>query len=643
MRWSGILGLLGLLSLNVGQSYAAQTDQTAEQKVFETTMQGVTQDELSALAAKKQWADLLHYRRHPFTFRYMSQNDSEEFFLAANGKYDLQAELTADVQAFLQTAQAADQSAQCRFPARYQWIKKQLPQLSFVDQPCPEFAQWAAELDARYITLIFPASHINSPSSMYGHTLIRLDRADENSSKLLSYAVNFAANADPTDNELKFSYKGLTGGYPGVVSVMPYYVKTNEYQHMEYRDIWEYRLNLDEQEVAQFVRHIWENQDTYYDYFFFDENCSYRIIALLDAASERVELADAFQYKAVPVDTIRALEQNDLVDKAEYRPSAATELENKSAQSSPLVLKVSRELVEADADIEPALAGMSEQEQVRTLDLAYAYARYLSVKKKQANPLLRKRTLDILSARSKRTADAGYTPVAVPQWRDDHGHLTMRAGMRGGMISDNDDQSGFAELRLRMAYHDILDPVKGFVPGAQIQMGQFDLRAWDNGDVSLQQALIIDVLSLSNQTAFQSPLAWGVSFGFERFAFERAELYSYLKVAFGKAVLNDAGRFYALGEIQALADNQFDDGYQLTLGPRVGWLWQSEKVQAQLEANWQPLTTGDDTERTTLKASAGYVVSDNQQLRINAERQTFTQDSFHYNVNQFSGEYAWYF
>ena len=56
---------------------------------------------------------------------------------------------------------------------------------------------------------------------MYGHTLVRMDREDKNKSKLLSYSVNFAANADPTDNELVFSYKGLAGGYPGVVSVMP--------------------------------------------------------------------------------------------------------------------------------------------------------------------------------------------------------------------------------------------------------------------------------------------------------------------------------------------------------------------------------------------------------------------------------------
>ncbi len=629
MRWSGILGLL--------LCYLYLIPAQAEEEV------SAIDEKMLSVSRMTQWAHLLHYREHPFSLRYMSQADSPEFFLAPDGKTSLLAELKADLQAFLQTGMAADESAQCHFPARYQWLKKQFPELPFVDQSCPAFAEWRDELEAHAVTLIFPASHINSPSSMYGHTLIRLDRESEQRSKLLSYAVNFAANADPTDNELVFSYKGLTGGYPGVVSVMPYYVKTNEYQHMEYRDVWEYRLDLTAEEVAQFVRHIWETQDSYFDYFFFDENCSYRIIALLDASSERIDLADDFKYKAVPVDTIRALESSQLVRQVDYRPSAATELEYKSTQSSPAVLAVSRQLVDSADDIENMIAALNEQDQIRALELGYAYARYLSVKKKQANPVLRKRTLAILSARSKRPDSAGFDPVPLPQWRDDEGHLTMRAGIDGGMVSEADEQRGFAELRLRMAYHDILDPLKGFVPGSQIQMGQFDVRFREDGDIRLQNALIVDVLSLSHNTFFQSPVAWGVSFGAERFAFYDAELYTYLKVAFGKAWLGNGGRFYALGEIQALADNQFESGYQLSAGPRLGWLWQSERLQAQLQANWQGLTEGDDTERTQLQGTLGYGLGANTQLRLSAQRQLFSLGGEEQGVNQLSAGFKWYF
>ena len=318
-------------------------------------------EKLAAIADQQQWAHLLHYRLHPFTRRFISQNDSPNFFLADNGKTSLQAELEANLHAFMQNDLADNQSAQCQFPARYHWLKIQLPEVNFIDQPCSEFTQWEHELQADHLTLIFPASHINSPSSMYGHTLIRMDKKDPNSSKLLAHSVNFAANADPNDNELVFSWKGLTGGYPGVVSVLPYYAKTNEYSHMEYRDIWEYKLNLDQQETAQFVRHVWESKDSYFDYFFFDENCSYRLLALLDASSERIDVTDDFQFTAIPVDTIRALQQRGLIDSTEYRPSAASEMEHKSQQASERVLNTATQLVEHTEDIQTLLNGLSSQ------------------------------------------------------------------------------------------------------------------------------------------------------------------------------------------------------------------------------------------------------------------------------------------
>lgn len=598
---------------------------------------------LQALAESQQWHQLLHVRYHPFTFRTISQNDSERFFLSSDGKENPYAELLADIAAFAQSGLQPDESAQCRFPARYQWLKTKLENNGFIDQPCPAFEQWRDELDADAIALIFPASHINSPSSMYGHTLIRLDRSDERRSKLLAYAVNFAANADPTDNELVFSYKGLAGGYPGVASVMPYYVKTNEYQHMEYRDVWEYRLTLTSEEVDQFVRHVWELQDTYFDYFFFDENCSYRIIAMLDAASERVNLADDFVYKAVPVDTIRALWQGDLVDEVTFRASAATELETRSRQVSAEVLGISRRLIDERDDIDGLLKPLSQTERAQALELAAAYARYLSIKKKQGNPELRQRTLAVLSARSRIPVSAGFDNAPTPQWRDDEGHLTQRLGIRAGRISGAETNT-YTDVRLRMAYHDVIDLPAGFVDGSQIQMGQFDLRRWGgDGALRLQNARIIDVLSLSHQTAFQHPVAWAVSFGAERYPWREAELYGYLKVAFGKAWLTDAGRVYGMGEVRMLADNQFEQGYQLSAGPRLGWLWQGEQLQFQLEGNWQALNAGDDTEQRSLEAVLGLRISSNDQLRFEAGRQVAENNDVSAASNQFSLTWNRYF
>ena len=606
-------------------------------------------EQLESLAKNKQWAHLLHYRQHPFSGRYISQNDSPNFFLAKNGKSSLVDELQADLQAFLSTDLADNRSAQCQFPARYHWLKQQLPDLNFIDQPCSEFAQWRQQLDAEYLTLIFPASHINSPSSMYGHTLIRLDKKDPTSNKLLAHSVNFAANADPDDNELMFSWKGLTGGYPGVVSVLPYYAKTNEYSHMEYRDIWEYKLNLNKEETEQFVRHTWETKDTFFDYFFFDENCSYRLLALLDASSERIDVTDDFTFTAMPVDTIRALQKRGLVDDTEYRPSAASEMEYKSQQVSPAVLQAARQLVEHSTDVQAPIGELSEQEKIQALELAYAYARYLAVQKRKANPQLRRRTIEILSARAKHSKSAGFAETPRPDYRDDQGHLSQRLQVKSGTtLSDTrshsrPDHLGFIDLSYRAAFHDVMDPPQGFVPGSQIQMGHLNLRLWDGGAVRVQQFQVVDILSLSQQTYFQQPIAWSVSGGLDRFIGADAELYGYLHTGFGKAWLTSAGRFYGLAQAQLMADNQFHKGAQLSLGPRLGWLWQGQKIQAQLEGNWQGLSWLDKTKRTEIKANLGWRLATNAQVKLEAKSQHFKRNQHTSEQHEVGLALNWYY
>jgi len=88
MRWSGILGLCGFL---MAASFAARAGTTSLPD----------ESALQSLAEKPQWAHLLHYRLHPLKGRYLSQNDSPEFFLAEHGKEDITAELKADLIAFL--------------------------------------------------------------------------------------------------------------------------------------------------------------------------------------------------------------------------------------------------------------------------------------------------------------------------------------------------------------------------------------------------------------------------------------------------------------------------------------------------------------------------------------------------------------
>ena len=60
---------------------------------------------------------------------------------------------------------------------------------------------------------------------------------------------------------------------------------------MESRDIWEYKLDLSQGQIDEFVRHIWELDKIRFDYFFVDENCSYRLLTILDAVNPEWNLS----------------------------------------------------------------------------------------------------------------------------------------------------------------------------------------------------------------------------------------------------------------------------------------------------------------------------------------------------------------
>src|SRR5699024_3139867 len=142
------------------------------------------------------------------------------FFRAENGQHDPAAELAASLAAFFTTKPISPQPRppRCALPARYNYLVQalsidttRLPQVQ-----CPEYEQWLAGLDPASVSLVFPAAYPTSPSSMFGHTLLRINsQRSGKTSELLPYAVNFAAST-AEDNGMVFAFKGLTGGYPGI-------------------------------------------------------------------------------------------------------------------------------------------------------------------------------------------------------------------------------------------------------------------------------------------------------------------------------------------------------------------------------------------------------------------------------------------
>src|SRR5690606_22368685 len=256
---------------------------------------------LQTLAEDPFWISLGHYERQNFG-GWQSYIDDEDFFLAVDGARAPLAELRATLEGLHADPALADAHPQCRFPSRTRWLRQQLALDELPAVECTEFAAWYADIDPHTTVLVFPDAYLNSPSSMFGHTLLRIDSAAtaDSGTALLSYALNFGAMIEGMDNSILYAWKGLAGGYPGQFALLPYREKLSEYSRLENRDLWEYRLDLTPEETGRMIEHVWELRQIRFDYFFFDENCSYRLLELLEIARPGLRLIEQFPLTAIP-------------------------------------------------------------------------------------------------------------------------------------------------------------------------------------------------------------------------------------------------------------------------------------------------------------------------------------------------------
>ncbi len=253
-------------------------------------------------ASTTAWLNLLHYRHHSSGL-YRSDVTDARFFVSAAGRDDPQAELQASLDR-LRGSPVDARAFACAFPARTRWLEARFGITSTPgSRRCPELARWKAEIDARGVTLLFASAYMGSPSSMFGHTLLRFD---SDRPALLAYALNFAASV-PAEDRLSYPFKGLTGRYTGQFSVLPYYQKLREYQHLEQRTIWEYRLPLTVAQTEILVDHIWELKEVRFPYYFLDENCGSLLLDILRVIEPYTALAHSPGRVVVPQDVFRMI------------------------------------------------------------------------------------------------------------------------------------------------------------------------------------------------------------------------------------------------------------------------------------------------------------------------------------------------
>jgi hypothetical protein len=515
----------------------------------------------------RQWHALLHM---PLQGSGKSRIDSAEFFLSHDGKSNPAAEGAATLRSFFQQPgpEQKDSHPQCLYPARYQWLKNQL---SFdtdllPEQVCPQLSQWMADLDPAGITLVFPESYINNPASMFGHTLLRIEQRASRSA-LLAPSINFSAITEEKPGIL-YAVKGLFGGYSGKFSKGLYVDQVRSYGALENRDIYEYTLGLSDSETRFLLLHVYELKRATFDYFFFDENCSYQLLSLLEVGRPSLDLTGHIHVASIPVDTIRqVVSLPGMLRQVNYRASLRRGLTRKIARFSSQQLKLVAELADKGrAGNVPRCLFDDKTLQAAVLDAAIDLVLYNQAaatgKNDAKDPLL----LQLLQARS--LLPAGTRPINnnMPAVRPDQGHGTARFTFGSGV--DHGDY--FFDAEFRPVLHDLMDPGPGYVDGAEVEFFSPALRFYpDKKQLVLQQLKLLDIVSLAPGDKLIKPISWLVYIGMDQRRYTEAgdRLTGRAKAGFGITTqLPDGLEGYCLLTGQLVINSHFQYGLNAAPG-----------------------------------------------------------------------------
>jgi len=570
------------------------------------------------LSKDRHWENLLRYQKNVFN-NFTSEIETESYFLSEKGKVSPKKELDATIRAlFYENAEFPDLSPQCTFPERYRWLRETLKiEPSYQNIRCPRFENWKQKLNPYRIKIIFASYYLESPASLFGHVFLKIDNSKNEGSELLDYGIGYAAEPGDID-PFRYIIGGIFGGYTGKFSIFPYYAKVNEYNHLENRDLWEYTLELDVNEMEILIGHLWEMGNADFDYYFHRENCAYQILRLMEVTKQK-DFGIKSQYFVTPLDSIRVLLHHDVVKEAkiQYRASQYNLIKNKLLEMSDLEREQFFLLLnDIDSGNELSTQPEIKSNLVESLLLAFQYrmtenkasrsdGRYLNLLKLQSS----------LPNNTKET-----TEVRVPD-SPDKTHGSSRISLGYG----NSNLGNFYEWESRLVFHDLLNQSKGLVPTSEIQFFNFKIRNYENNRTELTTFNLIKLASFSPYNNLTKKYSYYIDIGSQTLSYQNLEkrkavgnldlLYGYsFAKGFNKEVY--LGNFSILGGLKTHSNADFASG--MRYGPQIMFQymyeWNQLKLQWLYSYSYFAMSRNENFFQNTLRLR--YAIHDNHELRV---------------------------
>ncbi len=556
-----------------------------------------------SFAESSAWLAVGHYQKGK------SSIDSPNFFLSEEGKKNPQAELQATIELF----DGKDNEKKCQFPSRYLLLKK----AGLIKQKfpvCEEYEQFKKDLQPAGVTLLFTDAYMNNPSSMFGHTLFRID-TKRKGTQLLAHGANYGAFTGDEPGAL-YAVLGLTGGYFGGFTVKPYYDIINTYNNLENRDIWELNLDFSQEELDFFVAHLWEIGQTQSRYYFFTRNCSYMLMEMLDAVRPSLKLAQQFPVQAIPLDTFKAAYRAQGLSKGlNYRPSRQNKIKHRFNLMTEEQKETYANVIKSDDFSLPA--NMSEAEKADVLEAAYQFVQYQYVAKKLELKEYRDKSFAALRVRSGLQQKGNIEDLSegrAPLYAHESMRLVIGSGVRNG--------ENFEEISYRPAYQSLTDNNFGLPKGAEINFLENKWRHYNDRDkFVLQQFDLLTIRSMSPIDEMFQPVSFQVKADVMRWQNPVTEKEGYI----GKFTLGSGGTYafsdwlwgFVLINSKLTYGGELPHNSWVAMSADVGFLADFErwKLLAEVEPQWASQKLG---QQTSYKLETNYVLDTNWAVEAKA-------------------------
>jgi len=540
------------------------------------------------LAESTQWKKILYY-----TPKWLKKSQSfiisPKFFLAQDGRTNAAAELDATIRAFFSPeaeidANGMSQHPQCQFPARYFWLSRELKfdPARLPVQECKLLHDLIADINPQKVSFVFSSGYLNNPASMFGHTFLRIHKKpgkDGGSQAMLDYAINFAAYPT-TKHPLAYAFMGVAGMFPGYFDLLPFFMKVQEYNSAENRDLWEYELELNQDQTKLLLLSVFEVGRHRIDYYYLDDNCALLMLVLLEVANPKLQLSNQFNFWVTPADTVRTVAHAPgLVRKVTFRPSNyykyLARFKTLNDKEADLVERV----VDHDEKV-PAkdlLSELSPRSQARVIDTALDYIDFKEKLVEDNKPI------EFAKLRGPLLAMRAGTPVIsdavdeVPLQKEPGlGHNSTRLGVANGAGTK---YGNFTRLEWRPALHDIGAVGLGYSDELEIRFMDVDLQYnWRDKNLYVSDWNIMEVLSLAPWRPLLKPTSWRLSFGMETecATTEPTERCRRFFLQSGAGLSLKPGNdhlFYFLGILDVGSANTDGQGLHGGIGYQTGYVW----------------------------------------------------------------------